>query len=314
MDSLTETIRCILFALRKWVRETYEEIQDYEASRRTKNEGQRQKELPPDKPVEVRAVVSYDDKTVGDNKAEANRQHRTQNSIKRAAWSAFIAACVYATIAAYQAYEMHRSTLAAQKSADSAAAQLQVTDRPWVKATPKKVSPITFDAEGRMTLAVNFDLTNVGHSVATGVTIYSGAFAQESGSIRYFEDPPKRQKELCGKPQEGGVVLTLFPEETKELGIRIYISHEEMAKNIVPPPPGAPNPPIPAGDRISPILFGCVDYRYGGLAKHHQTGFIYSVGRLESDGPIPHLVIIGRDVPGNQVSLNPWAFGGDEAN
>jgi hypothetical protein len=43
-------------------------------------------------------------------KADQDRQYTTQNSIRKAAWSAFGAAVIYASVAAWQACEMRRAT------------------------------------------------------------------------------------------------------------------------------------------------------------------------------------------------------------
>ena len=65
--------------------------------------------MPVDKPSQVRAVVSFDDKTIGDTQSEAKKDRDIQDSIKKAAWSAFVAACVYALVAAYQSCEFREA-------------------------------------------------------------------------------------------------------------------------------------------------------------------------------------------------------------
>lgn len=70
---------------------------EYGAEERERNE-----KPPTDKPKEVRAVVSYDDQTIRNTKAEDKRKQATQDSIKHAAWSTFIAASFYALIAVCQ--------------------------------------------------------------------------------------------------------------------------------------------------------------------------------------------------------------------
>lgn len=62
--------------------------------------------MPCDKPVEVRAVVSYSDKTVADAQAQHTEDHKTQKSIKKATWAAVVAASIYALISLYMSCQM----------------------------------------------------------------------------------------------------------------------------------------------------------------------------------------------------------------
>jgi hypothetical protein len=207
-----------------------------------------------------------------------------------------------------------RSAKAAQQSANAATAQLETTDRPWIKAVPQAWSPITFRENGALSFNVTFALTNVGRSVATDVTIYPGAFVPTWGAA-HFTQPLERQTELCRKVQPYGVRIALFPNETKQLNVGVTISREEIEANVVPPPPGMTNPPIPPGRRVDPIFFGCVDYRFASLPRHHQTGFIYDIVRIDPQTPnVPYLIIVGQDLPAADVTLERWAFGGDYAN
>lgn len=207
-----------------------------------------------------------------------------------------------------------RSAKAAQQSASTAVAQLETTDRPWIKAVPQAWSPVTFD-NGGLSFSVSFALSNVGRSVATDVTIYSGAFANGSEGAAHFRQPVERQTALCNKVQPAGLLFALFPGETKQLNVGIAISREEMEKNKVPPPPGMIDSPSPPGERINPMFFGCVDYRIVSLPKHHQTGFIYQIVRTDPKTPnVPYLIIVGQGLPATNVSLERWVFGGDYAN
>lgn len=85
-------------------------------------------------PPKVEAIVSFDQKTVTDAKAQHAEDHTTQESIKKAAWCAFVAASIYALIAAYQGCLMRRATVATEKAAIAAKEQ---ADLAWfsVEAT-----------------------------------------------------------------------------------------------------------------------------------------------------------------------------------
>jgi hypothetical protein len=85
--------------------------------------------------------------------------------------------------------------------------------------------------------------------------------------------------------------------------------------NVIPPPPDMSISLTPPGKRIAPVFFGCVDYRIASLSRNHQTGFIYDIVRKDPNTPdVPHLIIIGQDLPAANVSLERWVFGGDYAN
>jgi hypothetical protein len=127
--NLIRPTRRILIFLRACIRDVQHVLEQFGDSSQAGNKTERRS----NEPVQVRAVVAFDDKARQDTKAEAERQYRAQNSIKNATWCAFLAAIVYAGIAAYQASEMRKATKAAQESADAATKQLEMIDRAWIK-------------------------------------------------------------------------------------------------------------------------------------------------------------------------------------
>ena len=208
--------------------------------------------------------------------------------------------------------EMQKATIAAQQSANAATAQLETTDRPWIKIVPKSLSSIIFEKAG-LVINMKFNLINVGRSVATDVTRYGSAFIPTWGAKDFFDEPLKRQAELCRDHKEPGEVA-LFPGDTTEFSLSTQISAAEMQAHTVPPRQGAPNP-VPPGQRIDPVVFGCVDYRFASLTKHHQTGFIYTIVRIEPNSPgVPYFIIIGQNLPANRLKIQRWGLGGDYAN
>src|SRR5260370_40672064 len=106
MQSRSRKIAMLLRRLLEAVKDVKKAIQEYTFSPHAAEECERQKEPTPNKPTEIRAIVSFDNQTVRDEKEEQNRQYATQNSIKWATWSAVFAASVYAAIAACQFFEM----------------------------------------------------------------------------------------------------------------------------------------------------------------------------------------------------------------
>ncbi len=191
--------------------------------------------------------------------------------------------------------------------------QLEVTDRPWIRAEPQVSSPITFQENGNLAMDVTFVLDNVGRSVATDVTVYAGAFVPKWEGSEHFSRPLERQVQLCGKVQPHALTITLFPDEIKQFNVGLRISRKEIEANIVPPPPGIPNPP--PGKRTDPILFGCVDYRFSNLPEHHQTGFVYNIVRTDPKTPnVPYLIVVGDTLPAANTAFENWGFGGDYAD
>jgi len=94
--------------------------------------------------MEVRAVVSYDEKTVADTKAQSEREYATQKSIKNATWAAFMAVSIYALLTSLQWCEMRQTT----KTTQDQLVLLRDADRPWVAVDVSISSPLTFDSTG----------------------------------------------------------------------------------------------------------------------------------------------------------------------
>jgi hypothetical protein len=185
----------------------------------------------------------------------------------------------------------------------------EVTDRPWIQAEPKVESPIMFHDNGDLSMSVTFVLNNIGHSVATDVTVYAGALVPKSEGVEHFRQPLERQAELCGKVDPYAMTITLFPNETKEFNVGFRVSHEEIEANLAPP---SAMPDLPTAKRTNPILFGCVDYQFSSLPKHHQTGFIYSVVGTNPKNPnVPYFIVVGETLPAANIAFERWGLGGD---
>jgi hypothetical protein len=109
-----------------WIRKVHYALHKCAESIRRSEERKRNEEMPVNEPTEVRAVVSFDNKTVRDAETEHEEDRRIQRSIKNAAWCAFVAASIYALIAAYQGCEMRRATVATEKAAEAAKQQVDL--------------------------------------------------------------------------------------------------------------------------------------------------------------------------------------------
>jgi len=191
--------------------------------------------------------------------------------------------------------------------------QLEVTERPWLKIN-FTAEPVTFQ-DGSMQFSMHANITNVGHSVATGVVVPIKMFLA-SNANDIFTEPLKRQKEFCDaianklvSAQQNETQIAIFPNSTDNsllLGSGFSKAEIEAAPTVMPKL---------SGKHILPIVVGCVDYQYGVSRHHHQTRFIYEVQRFDPATP-PHIfsIEVGKDVPMPNVALVPYPFGGFLAN
>jgi hypothetical protein len=170
--------------------------------------------------------------------------------------------------------------------------------------------PLTFTSDG-LNVNLHVHLENIGHGVANNVTIHHVGFLTNDP----FHEPMKRQDALCSsdkltKVPESGVESTLFPGKSDDsLFIGDNITNAAIASNSIKPA----NAPA---DLLTGLFFvGCVDYRYGLIAKHHQTRFVYQVGRAMPNMPPDVLgaIYVGQSVPAPEVRVTRWLFGGDGA-
>jgi hypothetical protein len=78
-----------------WLRKIQHTLHKCAESIRNAEKGERNQQLPPDKPIEVRAVVSFDEKTIADATAQNKSTNATQKSIRNATWAAFFAVAIW---------------------------------------------------------------------------------------------------------------------------------------------------------------------------------------------------------------------------
>src|SRR6266567_1221204 len=86
----------------------------------------------PSKPLDIRAVVSYDQQTVTDAATQDERNHTTQESIKNATWAAFYAVAAYAVITTFMWCAMMEQNKLARESIHQNERQWKAQQRPWV--------------------------------------------------------------------------------------------------------------------------------------------------------------------------------------
>ncbi len=224
----------------------------------------------------------------------------------------------YTALTAYQLIQLKVSADAAKSAADTAAKQLEMSERPWIKVKLVSHGPFTFSSSGYANLGLQFALKNVGHSVAAGVTIETRMFPVLGNEV--FTKSIEHQKEVCAIARErkidpqglAGGALSLFPEDESPspYTVDVAIDKPSIDSTIF-----RKDRFFPGSQEIYPIVVGCADYQFTFESGHHQTGFIYEVRQLNpADRFHPMLIIVGRNVDAPKLLVDRYFFGGFWAN
>jgi hypothetical protein len=198
--------------------------------------------------------------------------------------------------------------------------QVESTDRPWIEITAATAShPVIFHrayeigvhGNDYVNAGIKVTVKNVGRSVALDVVprveliLVSMQIGALNNPITY---PVRMQKKLCSEPTPVGLPINLFPGEDN--GDQSGDDHDISlsGKTFI-----LPNDPSVA--RIMPIFIGCVYYRIGVSGKIHHSGFIYQLRVVNpSQGRDSGMLIVGNDIPIEDIRMERFAFGGFDAN
>jgi hypothetical protein len=226
-----------------------------------------------------------------------------------AALAAGVATIAYAVITHRMWCEMHQQTATLQN-------QFEQSQRPWIALKVEiGAGGFTFNANGDGNFNGQIVMKNIGHSPAIGIeNIFEVVPVKDQG---IFTEPIKRQKEICDSVREANKPLSktfgvrvLFPDEQSEpleFSTSIPKGLIDKAAFIAPVQP-------PYRDFMA-VLVGCIDYRVTFSDKHHQTGYIYTIYRRETDHPnIPFALKVGQDLTADRVNLVEYFFGGKYAD
>jgi hypothetical protein len=199
------------------------------------------------------------------------------------------------------------------RSANTAAKQLELIDRPWISVAFTPDAALVFrNNQIQSSLRVHFK--NVGHAVATDVFVSVKEFLTNDP----FREVLPQQDRACDgaairKKGADTLGMTLFPNtEDNSLWIGVGIPMSEIMANLT----DTHLTPDFHDKVFGPIyLVGCVDYQYAASPIHHQTRFAYQVGRALTNAPPDFLRVIkvGEDVPLGEVRIARYMFGGDRA-
>jgi hypothetical protein len=165
----------------------------------------------------------------------------------------------------------------ANRHAEIALKQFEITDRPWIKFKAFFTGGIFFHENGQLSTEFRFIVRNVGRSVAVNTTIRARLVIPEFNAVFTDEQVLKRQLEVCAgmdMPQQippevlKRLLLSyvVFPNEDYTINHGFSASAEEVKR----------------GDRgglglYELYLVGCVSYQIAGHAARHHTHFAYMV-------------------------------------
>lgn len=251
----------------------------------------------PSRAEPTKAVISFDEPTKTDSKAEHNRQYAVQNSIRWAAWFAFLAAFLYAGIAAFQWCEMRRATAAATQATRIASQQLEFSERPWVYGAVSLSGPLTFD-QGGAEIPLHISLRNSGNSPAlqTSIGILVAIDYKDSRVDAFREESCKTATFLS--PSLG---IALFPKTGAEAGRTVPITYGDIRNGISEWDKIYPKSPLT--EIIAPELFVCISYHAGFTKKLYSTSYTMDLNRLDAQGRPVSSFTVGQNIDQKQLSL-----------
>jgi hypothetical protein len=227
--------------------------------------GNLQPEIQPSQPVEVRAVVSFSDKTEGDTKAENDRAHATQVSIRNATRGAVVAASVYALITLLMWCQMIKQNRIARAALRQSTESFRIDERAWVE-----LQPITPSATFRYQLYPK----NIGKTAATNITI-NALRGGQLGSITMGESA--YQISMLQDKMIPGSALSDVP--------RVNPVSKVLAPNTVATVPfimDGQAPQIFPKDEWVAYLIGRIDYN-DAFKVHHWLKFCFFVVNAKGD-------------------------------
>lgn len=205
--------------------------------------------------------------------------------------------------------EVRRQADAAQNQVGIMQAQLDAADRAWIKVSLSPSNPITYTESGDVQLSASVAMENVGRSVAVSNVVKVKFLAPKGTEM--LTELVAQQSKLCGVPPISlikdsdiePIKTTVFIGGTGHLGIGNNLVRADIEAASFPP-----NGPL-KNRFFVPVVVGCVDYKYGGSPKHHQTGFIYQIMRVDNPSQ-PLAIEIGSTLPAARIYFQPNLFGG----
>jgi hypothetical protein len=185
---------------------------------------------------------------------------------------------------------------AAKSAAETARKQLDLSERPWVHSEFTPTS-LFFKEDGGF-LMLNITITNIGHSVAQSISVWTELHLDTITVRSEGEKLCRVPKSPVNKNYHGG--LMLFPGERRTLEQPASVGGKEIEKALA------------TGDfkdthMVEIYLITCIDYRSPLDTKHHQTRRYFTLGRPDPVSPPAMLGVFdphGTYAP-SQFSMTP---------
>ncbi len=184
-----------------------------------------------------------------------------------------------------------RSAKAAEETAKTAALQIEVSERPWIKVKPTLVSPLVFNSPvqaGAVAGAtVRLDLESTGNTVALNILAWTDILPLDA--VGGYRGALKRRSEWCDANRHPKRQMLagyyLFPNEsfieTHSVGTPMNRVLDVARDNVEG-----------LKGKIGFVLVGCVCYRTPIQAEDqpsHETLFMYFLGRTDRVGLNPYV-------------------------
>jgi hypothetical protein len=193
-------------------------------------------------PLEVRTVVSFDQKTVADAATQDQRNHATQESIKNATWAAFYAVTAYAVITTLMWCAMLEQNKQMRTANNLAKTQWEADHRPWVGngEIGFKQPPIfltypdnPIQAKTQITFDIEIPIKNFG--VTPVLHVQTGLVGTMTNQIAAPPTIDTMMESACGSSNNdtkriGGVLFPNGPETRTELPMNIMVPFIHVAE------------------------------------------------------------------------------------
>jgi hypothetical protein len=169
--------------------------------------------------------------------------------------------------------DTHDLALQAVRQTNITQAQLELSHRPWVAADVAVASNLIFDGRGAV-LMLNITTRNLGASVAKHVSIWTRFV------VAGVHDLNQAQEDLCSimkQPanENSDYGSLLFPGQAVTEPRPVIATQKDVDDALK-------NGHFKSVNAIGLHLIGCIDYQSTfDPKKHHQTRFVYLVGRID---------------------------------
>ena len=192
----------------------------------------------------------------------------------------------------------HSSANAAQKSADVAARQLELSERPWVYADVHLTGPLTFNKEG-MVIPLSYELVNSGNSPALKVWADFNLILSTNIQI----DPQTERNKLCD----------LTAKRAENMGQSIFPTKKVVAKTVIlATPEDIQRAQIYLKGFVNPSIIGCIAYQASFKPGNwYFTKEAFDI--LENRNGQSFAIEVGRNIPVERLTYGPSFFKGVEA-